>query len=445
MRRNNIVFLIILAITIFAALVAIPLDKGILFNRPVKQGLDLVGGVRLIYQADMTNVAAADQKAYMDADVGVIYKRVNSLGATEPVVQVRSGNTMLVEIPSLKDPKQATDLIGRVALLEFAEQCTADDPLVNSAWTQGNQHWKPAMGTLNTQQVALTSAYFKNNTSITTDSKGALLLTFEWNNDGSVLSQEITTRLYNNNHALLGIFSGTQLVSSPSVNGIISDKGEIEGLSQAEATSLRDMLNAGRLQVPLTLVSNEIVDSTMGSQFFDLAVKAGLIGLLLVMVFMIIYYRLPGLMASLALVFYAAINLAIFKLLNITMTLGGIAGFVASIGMAVDANVLIFERMKEELRAGRTVGAAIEAGFNRAWAAILDCHVTNLIAAIIMYILGSSSLASGSLITGFALTLFIGVALSLISAIIVTRTFLRLFVGTPVAQSVALFRTIGGK
>ena len=147
-----------------------------------------------------------------------------------------------------------------------------------------------------------------------------------------------------------------------------------------------------------------------------------------------IYYRLPGVLASLALLFYALINLAIFKMVPITMTLGGLAGFIASMGMAVDANVLIFERMKEEMRAGRTVGAAIEAGFKRAWSAILDCNVTTFIACIIMYILGSNTVAASSLVTGFALTLFIGVAISMFTAITVTRTLLRLFVGTQVAQ-----------
>jgi preprotein translocase subunit SecD len=151
------------------------------------------------------------------------------------------------------------------------------------------------------------------------------------------------------------------------------------------------------------------------------------------------------LMAAVALIIYTLVNLAIFKLVPVTMTLGGVAGFIASIGMAVDANVLIFERMKEELRAGRTVGAAIEAGFKRAWSAILDCNVTTFIACIIMYWMGSSGVASSSLITGFALTLFIGVAISMLSAITVTRTLLRLFVGTPIAQNVGLFKTIGGK
>jgi preprotein translocase subunit SecD len=444
MRRNTVVFLIILAIFIFAAFVIFPLsttEGGLLFNRPIKLGLDLNGGVRLVYQADLSNVPEADRKSYMDADVSVINARVNSLGATEPVIKILGGDRILVELPGLKDVDKAVNLIGRTAVLEFGELTTDN---ATAKWHIGTNMWKPATGTLNGQVVPLTSAYFRQNTSITTQDN-ALVLAFEWTDDGSVLSKEITSRLYNNNHAALGIFSGDEMISAPSVNGIITDKGVIEGMAQDEATQLRDMLNAGRMKVDLNLLTNEQVDSTLGSQFVDLAFKSALIGLLLVMIFMIIYYRLPGLLAAAALLVYVGVNLAIFKLVPITMTLGGIAGFVASIGMAVDANVLIFERMKEELRAGRTVGAAIEAGFKRAWSAILDCNVTTFIACIIMYVMGNSSITSSSLITGFALTLFIGVAVSMLSAITVTRTFLRLFVGTSVAQKVTLFRTAGGK
>ncbi len=446
MRRNTIVFLFILAVLIFASFVVFPLNTtsgGLLFNRPIKLGLDLNGGVRLVYQADLSNVPEADHKEYMKADASVIRTRVDSLGATEPIIKVLGNNRIMVELPGIDDINKAVELIGRVALLEFGELAADTDTDVK--WTIGTQKWKPAQGTLNGQPVPLTSSYFKSNTSVTTDSTGRLLLVFEWDEDGSILSKEITTRLFNNNRAQLAIFSGEDMLSAPSVQGIITDKGQIEGMSQAEATRLRDMLNAGRLQVPLTLVSNENVDSTLGTQFVDLAFKAGMIGLLLVMLFMIIYYRLPGLMAAAALILYVLVNLSIFKLIPITLTLGGIAGFVASIGMAVDANILIFERMKEELRTGRTVGAAIEAGFKRAWSSILHCNVTTFIACIIMYVMGNSGITSSSLITGFALTLFIGVLISMISAITVTRTLLRLFVGTPIAQKISLFRTLGGR
>jgi preprotein translocase subunit SecD len=448
-------FMIVVVIFLLAAAIVFPIGVqggGLLFDRPIKLGLDLNGGVRLVYQADLSNVPESERKAALDADVTVINNRINSLGATEPVIKVLGGDRILVELPGIKDVDKARDLIGQTAILEFGEEASdPNDPAIKWRDVLGKD-WKPAAGTLNGEQVELTSAYFKNNTYVTTDANGRIILAFEWDADGSVLSKEITTRLYNNNRAPLGIFSGDQpllgddgIPIAPSVNGIITDKGVIENISQSEAEFLSRMLNAGRLQVPLTILTDEEVDSTLGSQFVEMTFKAAIIGLALVMIFLMIYYRLPGVLAALALVFYALINLALFKMIPVTMTLGGLAGFIASMGMAVDANVLIFERMKEEMRAGRTVGAAIEAGFKRAWSAILVCNITTFIACAIMYILGNSSIVSSSLITGFALTLFLGVLVSMFTAITVTRTLLRLFVGTPLAQKTALFTTIGGK
>ncbi|HSW58736.1 MAG TPA: protein translocase subunit SecD [Dehalococcoidales bacterium] len=445
MRKNTIVFLIIIAVVTLAGLVVFPLSTstgGTLFDRPIKLGLDLMGGVRLVYQADLSNVPEAQHREYMQADEYVIRTRVDRLGATEPNIKLLGGNRILVELPGIDDINEAVDLIGRTAILEFGELTEAGDPAAK--WTVGEQKWKPAMGELDGIPVALTSSFFKTNTSITTDSLGKLLLVFEWDSQGSILSDQITGRLVKTN-APLGIFSGDELLSAPSVMGHITDRGQIEGMEQQEASQLRDLLNAGRLQVPLTLISNENVSSTLGAEFVSLAFISGLIGLLLVMIFMIIYYRLPGLLASVALLIYVLVNLTVFKLLPVTLTLGGLAGFIASIGMAVDANILIFERMKEELRAGRTVGAAIEAGFKRAWSSILHCNVTTFIACGIMYFMGSSTVVASTLITGFALTLFIGVLVSMVSAITVTRTLLRLFIGTSIAQKVGLFRTAGGK
>lgn len=456
MRRNTIVFMAILVIFCLAAAIVFPIGTqagGMLFDRPIKLGLDLNGGTRLVYQADLSKIAEKDRSAALDADVTVINNRVNSLGATEPVIKALGGDRILVELPGIKNPQQARQVIGQTAILEFGEVAKdANDPAIKWKNVLG-QNWKPATGELNGKEVPLTSAYFQTNTYVTADpNTGQILLMFQWDSQGAILSKEITTRLYNDNHAQLGIFAGDKPLLgdsgdpiAPSVNGIITDKGEIEGLSQNEAKFLSNMLNAGRLQVPLTILTDEEVSSTLGSQFVGMTFKAAIIGLLLVMIFMMLYYRLPGVLAALALVFYALINLAIFKMVPITMTLGGLGGFIASMGMAVDANVLIFERMKEEMRSGRTVGAAIEAGFNRAWPAILNCNVTTFIACAIMYFLGNSAIVSTSLVTGFALTLFIGVAVSMFTAITVTRTLLRLFIGTSVAQNPALFQTIGGK
>jgi preprotein translocase subunit SecD len=455
MRRNNITFLIILVLFIIAVVIVFPLstqDGGLLGNRPVKLGVDLNGGTSIIYKADLSKIPADQRSGAMDADAVAIRSRVDALGVTEPIIDRLGEDRIRVVLPGIKDIDKAKAAIGQTALLEFGEVATdANDPSIKWKNVLGS-NWKPAMAALNGSQVALTSSYFKQNTAMTTDNMGRLLLTFEWNEDGSILSKEITTRLYNNNKARLGIFSGDQPLKgdndqaiAPSVNGIITDKGEIEGLSQDEAQFLSKMLNAGRLQVPLTPGTETTVGTSLGDQFVNKTLMAAIIGLVLVMIFMIIYYRLPGVLAALALLFYALINLAIYKMVPVTLSLAGIGGFIVSMGMAVDANILIFERMKEEMRAGRTVGAAIEAGFKRAWSAILDCNVTTFIACIVMYILGSTTVVNSSLVTGFALTLFIGVAVSMFSAITVTRTLLRLFVGTGIAQKTALFTTIGGK
>jgi preprotein translocase subunit SecD len=269
---------------------------------------------------------------------------------------------------------------------------------------------------------------------------------FEWDKVGSQLSEQITSRLYPDKKPL-GIFEGDQPLLdendrpiAPSVQGVITDKGQIEGLSLSEATRLSQQLNAGILPVPLIKSPDELnVEPWLGGDFVSKSVKAGIIGILATMLFMIIYYRLSGFMASLALAYYAVVTLAIFKLLGVTLTLAGIGGFVLSVGMAIDANVLIFERTKEELWGGRTVGAALEAGFKRAWSAILDSNVTTILAGVILYWLGSSNIVASDAAKGFAVTLIIGVAVSMFTAVTVTRTLLRPFVGTGLAKRTSLF------
>jgi preprotein translocase subunit SecD len=450
MRRNTkIIFMVILVVFVLAAVIVFPLDSGYLFNKPVQLGLDLKGGVHLVYQADLSQVPEADRESSMDADITSITQRVDVFGVTNPIVQRQGADRILVELPGIADVDKAKAVIGQTAILEFGELATDEnDPDIK--WKNELGNWKPVTGTLDGEKKPLTSAYFKQNTYVTTNNMGQLLLIFNWDEDGAVLSNEITSRMVKNNDRL-GIFSGStalkgddNLPIAPSVNGVIVESGEIEGLSRTEATQLSSLLNLGRIPVPLTPIYESTISPVAGANFVDLALKAAILALILVILFMSIYYKLPGVLASLALIIYALVNLALYKLFPVTLTLAGIGGFVASLGMAVDANVLIFERMKEELRAGRTVGAAIEAGFKRAWSAIWDCNITTFIACGIMYWLGSSVVAS-SLVTGFALTLFIGVAISMITAITVTRTFLRMFIGSRLAQKTSLFVVIGGK
>jgi preprotein translocase subunit SecD len=300
---------------------------------------------------------------------------------------------------------------------------------------------------LKTDKV-LNSSYFEENTFVTRDDFGEILLIFEWNEEGSQLSQQITSRLLGEP---LGIFEGDEPLRgedgqpiAPIIQAIITDRGQIEGLSVNEVTELSNQLNAGRLPVPLEIIYEETVSPALGADFVELSAKAGIIGIVLVMLFMMLYYRLSGLVASLALIFYGVVILAIFKLIPVTLTLAGIGGFVLSIGMAVDANVLIFERMKEELQAGRTLGAATKAGFNRAWTAIRDSNVTTIIVCIILIWVGSQIVA-GAPVQGFGFTLLIGIAVSMFTAIIVTRTLLRLFVGSRIAKKTNLFSPYLGR
>jgi preprotein translocase subunit SecD len=443
-KRNLIIFMIILVIFVVAAFVVFPLgtqNGGALGSRPLKVGLDLQGGVRLSYHADFSGIDKSKWQSALSSDIPAISNRINALGVAEPVIQQHGDNVIVVELPGYSDVQTARQVIGETAVLEFGELTLKDDKDVK--WTVGDQYWKPATGALNGKQVELTSAYFQQNTNVNVSSTGGIVVQFQWNSDGSTLSREITTRLLNKP---LGIFSGDKLISSPNVIAVISNSGEITGMSQTEATQLSKLLNAGIIPVPLVFDSQSTkpLASAVGENFINLSFKAAIISLVLIMLFMSMYYRVPGVMASLALLFYATTVLMIYKLIPVTLSLAGIGGFVLSLGMAVDANVLIFERLKEELRAGRTVGAAIEAGFKRAWTAIWDTHVTTFVACIIMFWLGSN-LAVSSVIAGFAFTLGIGVVVSLFSAFFVTQTFLRLFEGAQISQRVKLFTILGGK
>jgi preprotein translocase subunit SecD len=228
-------------------------------NTSATSGIETTGGIRLVYQAALTNVSRSDLKVYLDSDMATINSRVESLGIKGAKIQALYDNQIQVDLPGVTETDINIELIGRSSILEFGEVTTDSDPLAK--WTVGTQKWKPALGTLNGAQVPLNSGYFKGTVKITADPSDHLLLVFEWNSDGSILSKEITTRLYNNNNAQLGIFSGNDLLTAPSILGIITDKAQIEGLNQKEVVLLRDLLNAGRLQIPLLLVDKKIFAS----------------------------------------------------------------------------------------------------------------------------------------------------------------------------------------
>jgi preprotein translocase subunit SecD len=441
-RRNVYLLLFILVLFGFSLWTIVPPDRTVFGRHGLTLGLDLAGGSYLVYQADLSGVEPGAEGQIMDGVKAVIERRINALGVTAPIVQIQNQGgqySMAIQLPGVADVEKAKETIGLFTVLEFMEQDAA-----------GN--WTPATGTVDNQTLVLSSRYFKQNTSVNVDQYGKPLLTFEWDATGAQLSQQITSRLVGKP---LAIFLGDEpllgqdgQIIAPTVESVISDKGEIKGLSLADADYLRDVLNAGRIPVPLGSYENGVfqssvpafqttVDGTLGADSVHRSLTAAEIGVALLLLFLLLYYRLPGLVACLALGIYGVVLLMIFKLVPVTLTLPGLAGFIVSFGMAVDANVLIFERMKEELRGGRGLGAAVEAGFSRAWPAIRDSNITTFIACIVLFWLGG--VVGAYEVRGFALTLFIGVALSMFTAITVTRTFLRLIMGSQLTTNLALY------
>ncbi len=397
-------------------------------DRPsFKLGLDLVGGTSLLLQADMSKVAQADRATALQGVIDVIQRRINAYGVSEPIIQAQGQDRVIVELPGVKNVEDAISLIGKTAQMDFREQVTD---------SSGKTTWVIAQATgSDGKQHELTGRYFKRADVAFDPTTGAPKIDFQFNSEGATLFEQITKRdLYKP----LGIFLDGQAISTPTIQGVISSQGEITGhFTLQEAKDLAIQMNAGALPVPVKVIAQSDVDATLGSDSIQKSIIAGEIGLAIVVLFMVIYYRLPGVLASVALLGYSALTMAEFKLIPVTLTLAGIAGFILSVGMAVDANILIFERMREELRAGKTLGAAIDAGFDRAWSSIRDSNVSTLITCGILYWFGSSF--GTSIVMGFAFTLGLGVITSMFSAITVTRTFLRMLIRTGIATNSWLF------
>jgi preprotein translocase subunit SecD len=388
-----------------------------------KLGLDLQGGTQLTLQADMTNVPDDQKDTAMQGVINVIQRRVNAYGVAEAEIQTLGSDRVIVQLPGVKDIEEAKKLIGQTAKLEFKEQ-------------DATGQWIPATGQLNGQPVALTGAYLvPGHQQVTfTGSAGLPQVAFEFNSDGAQIFQTITQRLVGKP---LGIYLDGEQISAPTVQAVLSQSGVITGLSLDQARLLALQLNAGALPVPISIQGETTVDATLGADSVHKSITAGELALLVVVVFMLLYYRLPGLAASGALLIYALITLSVFKLIPVTLTLAGIAGFILSLGMAVDANILIFERMKEELRSGKTIAAAIHAGEDRAWPSIRDSNTSTLITCGVLYFFGQQF--GATIIMGFALVLAIGVVASLFSAIVVTRAFLELLLSQSWAHSARMF------
>ncbi|MDD5038003.1 MAG: protein translocase subunit SecD [Dehalococcoidales bacterium] len=440
-RRNTLVFVMALIIFVLAALIVFPIEEGVWGKKGLRLGLDLQGGIHIVYKADLSAIEVDGRDEALYGAMAVLSNRINPLGVTEPVIQKQGSDRILVELPGVTITNEEKERLARVDLLEFGELVTGNETAKwEVKWGNELRKWKPATAIIDGQEKALTSRYFKENTYVGQDNMGRIQLYFEWDEEGSQLSQEITGRLigqplaiFDGNEPLLG---ENDIPIAPTIQDMITDRGVITGLSLKEATRLSQQLNFGRLPVPLEIIYDQTVSPILGSNFVSLSVKAGLIGTLVVMLFMILYYRVPGVLASLALIFYGVLVMALFKLFAITLTLAGVGGFIVSLGMAIDASVLIFERMKEELIIGQTLGAAIEAGFKRAWSAIWDSNFTTFVVCGVLFWLGG--LISPP-VKGFAVTLFIGVAVSMFTAVVVTRTWLRLFPGTSLASRTWLF------
>jgi len=384
---------------------------GIPFKRDLepKLGLDLKGGAHLVLSADMTNVASEDRNNALDSVEQVIERRVNLFGVTEPVIQtakVAGDYRIIVELPGVTDVSQALNLIGKTAQLDFREPIEASPSATLSAFEQ------------NFKKTNLTGKDLKRAQLSFSQQTGEPQVSLEFNSEGAKKFEEITGR---NVQKQVAIFLDNEIISAPKVqekitggNAVITGK-----FTTAEAKNLAIQLNAGALPVPIKVIEQRNVGPTLGTVSIQKSIIAGVVGLVIIVLFMIVNYGLNGVLADIALLIYTAIVFAMFKIIPVTLTLAGIAGFILSIGMAVDANILIFERIKEEIRWGKEKEAAIDLGFKRAWSSIRDSNISSLITCAILFWMGIG------IIRGFALTLAIGILVSMFSAITITRTFLK--------------------
>lgn len=431
MKKRRSILWLIAVLTAFAVYVDLPknfrnvsfenLDFKIgplNFKRPteIKKGLDLQGGTHLVFSVDMKNIDEASREEALVSAQQNIEKRVNLYGVSEAIVQTAKTNTdyrLIVELPGVKDVNQAIDLIGQTAQLEFWEQ----NPDEKAASESGEFFLK----------TDLTGKDLKRSLVTFDQQTGSPLVSLQFNDEGAKKFAEITKR--NVGKIVPIVLDGAPItmpkVDEPILNGNAVIKGSF---TTAEAKRLSAQLNAGALPVPVTLIEQRNIGASLGTESVQKSIRAGLIGLLLVMAFMGAYYGKLGILADIALIIYGLLTLAIYKLVPITLTLPGIAGFLLSVGMAVDSNILIFERMKEERRAGKPLAVAMELGFGRAWDSIRDANVCTLITAFILFNpFNWSFLNVSGMVRGFALTLAIGIAVSLFTGIVVTRTLIRVF------------------
>ena len=386
-----------------------------------KLGLDLSGGSRLVYSADTSKLEAADIPESLASLREVVERRVNAFGVGEPLVQTEQGGALgggahrlVVELPGITDVDQAVKLIGETPVLEFKLVKEGVDSTVYAAASSTDASVF--------EDTGLTGTYLSKASLQFGNGQGALaqapVIRVDFNPEGSTLFGTITTA---NTGRQLAIFLDGKLLSAPTIQTAITDGTAIISGGNFTAQTAKEMvrnLNLGALPVPIQLASTETIGATLGDEALHAGLVAGILGFTILSLFMIFWYRLPGLVSVVALLIYVILMLALFKLVPVVLTAAGIAGFILSVGLAVDANILIAERIKEELADGRNAESAIREGFSRAWLAIRDSNIAHVIAGVILFWFGTS------LIKGFALVFSMGVVVSMLSAITISRTFL---------------------
>jgi protein-export membrane protein SecD len=401
------------------------------FVKDFKFGLDIRGGTHLVYRADVSDIPSGEKNQAMEGLKDVIERRVNLFGVSEPVItvsKVGGDQRLIVELAGVTDVNEAINLIGATPYLEFRKPEIPEIQLDSSGEVE-----------LSTEQqisfvpTQLTGRFLEKAVLSFDNQTNEPIVSLEFNNEGADMFAELTKQYIGQQ---IAIYLDGMLLSAPVVQQeITGGQAQITGrFTIQEAKELVQSLNAGALPVPIELISQQTIGATLGEESLQKSLVAGAVGFLLVALFMIFYYRMAGIIAVIALAIYIIILLTIFKLIPVTLTLAGIVGFILSVGMAVDANILIFERMKEELRSGQTFRVAVEEGFSRAWTAIKDAYTSTLMTAVVLYWFGTS------LVRGFAFTLALGLLISLFSAIVLTKTFLRAFAGTRLRDIKVLWR-----
>ena len=458
MRQRNISLLVgILLLTALLIWIDQPNNPGLhlsiggtRIDRDIRihQGLDLQGGLQVLLEADVPPDQAETFDAQtMQAARVIVENRVNGLGVTEPLVQLHGDQRIIVELPGIENPDQAIATLRETGLLEFVE--AGRNPLIEGMRVrtslddaeEGSTGEDIVPSTALTDTEALTGTEYAydgqvfntimtgrhlKDAGLSTDDVGQIVIAFELTDEGAEIFRDYTIDHVGD---IVAIILDKEVVSAPVINQPITDGSGIissnvpGGFPLEEARDVAIKMKYGALLVPLTVVENRTVGPTLGQDSIERSIRAGAIGLFVVFLFMITYYRLPGFLADLALIIYALLNFALYKLIPVTLTLPAITGFILSMGLAVDANILVFERMKEELRAGRSLRVAMETGFSRAWPSIRDSNLSTLITCAILFWFGSNF--GASIVKGFAITLALGLVINLFTAVVVTRTFMR--------------------